>query len=347
MNDQDALNGLSDGTFRAFWLREVLRTAQITESVKILLISMGLEEMDPSGRVSVPRVDLAGRIGRAPARVSERITEAVEMGFLIRLSAGKKRHTAVYAAAVKGSACSDLIEGSPEAGKGPAMRTESEHFGSDLQDAIAEPKGPPSRTETMFGSDLQDALETDEVRTGGPNDKEKGPHKRYAKVVGGVGEEVPPRPDGEDFLKVDEASAEAAPKRKRKAAKPKDPKPAVPKTSLPADFTVTDEMRAWALEEVPFVDIDLETQLFIIHFLDRPEIKRPGWERSWHAWMLRQKGWARDRPSNVRQLRPPGSVTALTRSTTDERVAQAQALKAKFASQQAQHPPTIQGEITR
>lgn len=335
MNDQDTLNSLSDGTFRAHWLREVLRTVQITESVKVLLISMGVEEMDPAGRVSVPRVDLAGRIGRAPARVSERITEAVEMGFLVRLSAGKKSHTAVYAAAVKGSACPDLIQDAPESGKGPAMRTESEHFGSDLQDALAESKGPPSRTETMFGSDLQDALETDEVRTGGPNGQIKGPPNRYAKVVEGVGEEVPSdTEDEEEFFKLGEAAARPTAKGTKK--------PPVPKTSIPADFAVSDDMREWARQNCPLVNIAIETQVFVNYWLERPSKKRPGWVRTWENWMLRQQGWAEERQSNVRQLRP-GSVTASTHSTTDDRVAQAQGLKKHFAQT---IPPTIAGEIS-
>lgn len=302
MNDE-TLNCLSDGTFRARWLREVFRTAQITESVKLLLISMGVGEMDPTGRVSVPRVDLAVRIGRAPARVSERITEAIEKGFLVRLSAGKKSNTAVYAAAIKGSACPDLIWEDSDPGKGPAIRTESEHFGSDLQDALAESKGPATRTETMFGSDLQDALESDTVRTAGPNDQIKGPAKRYAKVVGGLGEEVPHTPEDEDFLKVEEA----APRRKTKA-RPKRASP--PKIPVPPDFAPDEAMRAWAREKCPLVDVDLQTELFIAHFTPEPgeePEKRPGWGRSWKRWMLRQQGWARDRPSNVRQLRPTGT----------------------------------------
>ncbi|MFF0864202.1 hypothetical protein ACFYUV_20755 [Nonomuraea sp. NPDC003560] len=336
MNDE-ILNSLSDGTFRARWLREVLRTVQITESVKVLLISMGVEEMDPAGRVSVPRKDLAVRIGRSPARVTDRITEAIAGGFLVRLSAGKKSNTAVYAAAIKGSACPDLIDDVSEEGKGSAARTQSEHFGSDLQAPLAEEKGPPTRTETMFGSDLQAPLESDEVRLGGPIAPIKGSAKRATKVVGGVGEEVPhTSEDEEDFL-IGEAAARPARKRAKASA--------TPKTSIPADFAVDDDMRAWALENCPLVNIVIETQLFVRYWLERPQKKRPGWVKSWESWMLRQQGWAEERQSNVRQLRPPGTVATLTRSTTDDRVAQAQALKAKFAARQT-HPAVIQGEIS-
>lgn len=307
MNDE-TLNGLTDGTFRARWLREVFRTVQITESVKLMMIALAIEEMDASGRVSVPREDLAVRIGRGKARVSERIQEAVNHGFLVRVSAGKKRSTAVYAAAIKGSVCADP-NGEPEgSGKGPAIRTESEHFGSGLQDAEPESKGPAIRTGTKFGSGLQDAENSDEVRTAGPNDQKKGPPTRAAKVGGVWGEvELPPDSADDDFLKMEDAASRRAspePKRAKRAT--------VPKIPLPEDFAPDDAMRAWARDKCPLVDLDTQTELFIAHFApdpdsDQPPIKRPGWGRSWKSWMLRQQGWAKERPSNVHQLRPTGT----------------------------------------
>lgn len=305
MND-NILNGLSDGTFRARWLREVLRTCQITESVKVLLLSVGVEEMDAAGRFSVPREGMAVRIGRGKARVSERLQDAVEGGFLVRVSAGKKGSTAVYAAAIKGSACADPIPESEDLGKGPAIRTESEHFGSGLQDAEPEAKGPAERTETMFGSGLQDAENSDEVRTGGPNDPKKGPPTRAAKV-GGVRGEVELLPDStnDDFLKTEDAASRPAsqkPKRAKRATPPKIP--------LPVDFAPDDEMRAWARDKCPLVDIDTQTEAFIVHFTPedgQPPEKRPGWSRTWKRWMVRQQGWTKERMSNVRQLRPTGT----------------------------------------
>lgn len=342
MNDE-TLNGLTDGTFRARWLREVFRTVHITESVKVMLFALAIEEMDAAGRVSVPREELAVRIGRGKSRVSERVQEAVNQGFLVRVSAGKKRSTAVYAAAIKGSACADPNPEPEDLGKGPAIRTESEHFGSGLQDAEPEAKGPAERTGTMFGSGLQDAKNSDEVRLAGPNDPKKGPPMRAAKV-GGVRGEVELLPDStnDDFLKTEDAASRPAsqkPKRAKRATPPKIP--------LPVDFAPDDEMRVWARDKCPLVDIDTQTELFIAHFTPEPgepPVKRPGWGRSWKTWMLRQQGWAKDRPSNVRVLRPTGTTsTGITRSTTDERVAQAQALKGHFGPPAR---PTIAGEIT-
>ena len=52
VND-DVIGGLHDGTYRARWLRTVIKTAQITDSIRVLLMTLALH-MDASGRVSVP-----------------------------------------------------------------------------------------------------------------------------------------------------------------------------------------------------------------------------------------------------------------------------------------------------
>jgi len=278
VNDE-ALRALSDGTFRAHWLNEVLRSSELTESVKVLLLSAAIEEMDPAGRFSVPRQDLAARIGRGTTRITERINEAVDRGFVVRLAPGRKGSTAVYAAALKGSACADLI--APE--------------GSGHADLI---KGSPSRTRTIFGSDLQAPMEGDEVRLSGPNDPGKGPHRPATN-----------REEGDHTRDDLYGSAEDGLFQTREGAASRRP-PKASKTPLSPDFVVTPAMRAWAAEKCPLVDIAIQTQLFINHFTDRPEIKRPGWVRSWQSWMLRQQGWSSERTptgGSVRQLRPTGT----------------------------------------
>lgn len=302
----DILKGLSDGTFRARWLREVLRTSQITESVKVLLISLAVEEMDAAGCVSVPREDLAVRIGRGKARVSERMQSAVDAGFLVRLSTGKKGNTAVYAAALKGSACSDPI-------KGPPVRTETS-FGSGLQDALDENTVQLDentvRTAGRFDEQKNVSVRTagrfdaDEVRIGGPNEQKKGPLTRAANVVKEVEVgEVSKDSTDEGLFKVEDAAS-------RRATKKRTKRTTVPKIPLPADFAPDDAMRAWARQKCPLINIDAQTEAFIIHFTPEPGEKpvvRPGWGRSWKAWMARQQGWAVDRQANVHTLRPTGT----------------------------------------
>jgi hypothetical protein len=288
VND-DILDGLTDGTFRARWLREVLRSSQITESIKLLLVAFAIEGMNAAGHVSVPREELAVRIGRGKARVSERLQEAVDQGFLVRLSSGKRGSTAVYAAAISGSACSDPNEGGEESGKGPDSRTSTEggkgpatrtitKFGSDLQDAI-----DPNRTK--FGSDLQDAIDQPndvQVRIPGPNDEKKGPGSRDAKVYKGSGvSEVISDPATGSLLDLEPKA------------------PAKRKTKIPDSFAVTPEMRAWAAAKTPGVNIDFQTEQFIDHWRGKGEL-RLDWVATWRTWMRNQHMWHGDRQSGSR-----------------------------------------------
>ena len=100
MNDEQA-GLLSDGTYRAHWLRAVIRATHIPESVRVLLMTLALH-MDASGRVSVPREVLAALLGRNERKVAERVKGALESGLLVRTVRGQKHRVAVYQAAIGG-----------------------------------------------------------------------------------------------------------------------------------------------------------------------------------------------------------------------------------------------------
>jgi hypothetical protein len=65
---------------------------------------------------------------------------------------------------------------------------------------------------------------------------------------------------------------------------------------LPDDFAVTDEMRAWAAENAPGVDIDKATAKFRNHAQANDRRQRD-WAAAWRNWMLNE------RPSNVVAIR--------------------------------------------
>ena len=69
------------------------------DSVKVLLLRL-LEDMNHKGIVSVPRSRLAAELGTAPARVSERIKLARELGYLDQVRRGRPGVTAVYQALI-------------------------------------------------------------------------------------------------------------------------------------------------------------------------------------------------------------------------------------------------------
>lgn len=100
-------------------------------------------------------------------------------------------------------------------------------------------------------------------------------------------------------------------------------------TRIPEDFEVTREMVAWARANVPHVDGRRETERFIDHWHQasgRTASKRD-WPAAWRNWMRE----ADDRLARNGGRPAPGAVRP---STTDQRVAQGEALKAEFRAAQ-------------
>lgn len=94
---------------------------------------------------------------------------------------------------------------------------------------------------------------------------------------------------------------------------------------LPDDFALTAEMRQWAREHAPHVDPDREFERFCDYWRSKPgrDGRKLDWRLTWNNWMrnAEDRQGPRDRPGPGRQ------------STTDQRVADAQALKAELARQ--------------
>jgi len=97
-------------------------------------------------------------------------------------------------------------------------------------------------------------------------------------------------------------------------------------TRIPDDFAVSAAMVAWARDRVPTVDGRHETEKFINYWQSasgQKAVKRD-WEATWRNWMLTAaERTPTARGTNGHPSRP---------STTDQRVADAQALKARFAT---------------
>jgi hypothetical protein len=81
---------------RPQWRREVLRTARLTHSTKLVLLVLH-EHMRPDGKVSVSRRTVADALGwRHIRRVSEHLTSARDAGFLVTVIEGSYGRTAVW-----------------------------------------------------------------------------------------------------------------------------------------------------------------------------------------------------------------------------------------------------------
>lgn len=69
-------------------------------------------------------------------------------------------------------------------------------------------------------------------------------------------------------------------------------------TRIPEPFIVNRDMRLWAAEEVPGLDVDVSTRMFVDHFRGssgRNATKRD-WEATWRNWLRRDHQQARGRP---------------------------------------------------
>jgi hypothetical protein len=91
-------------------------------------------------------------------------------------------------------------------------------------------------------------------------------------------------------------------------------------TRIPEDFTVTQDMVAWAVQECPGVDGRAETQKFINYWRSKTgkDATKLDWPATWRNWMLN----ARDRYGTGARASPM--------ATSDQRVADALALKDRF-----------------
>jgi hypothetical protein len=103
-----------------------------------------------------------------------------------------------------------------------------------------------------------------------------------------------------------------------------------PLQELPEDFALNDGMRVWAQQAFPRVDVDHETQKFVLHWRGEGA-RRRNWYAAWQKWItganqhLNKHGSS---PSNVIQL-PSGQ----TLSGTDAKVAGWAAVAAQLAEQ--------------
>jgi hypothetical protein len=99
---------------RNVWVAEVRRSTEIGDACRVLLLTMAAEGMTEKGYVSIPRARLAELLNRHPQRITERIAEAVKVGFLVRV--GGKAH--------EGKTASFAANFPPSRGNGRAVTSE-------------------------------------------------------------------------------------------------------------------------------------------------------------------------------------------------------------------------------
>src|SRR5690606_10313593 len=259
---------LSDGTYRAHWLRAVIRATHIPESVRVLLMTLALH-MDASGRVSVPREVLAALLGRNERKVAERVKGALESGLLVRTVRGQKHRVAVYQAAI-GGVIPDPLSVPPGDPVESGVRVPHEGPAEDSQGAGSMHPEPDSQGAGSMHPETQGA--GFRMTPGGPAEDSQGA-PRGAHPSFGVVEVVEKDLSDDTHLFV----VDAASRRTRKARRK-------PESAIAEDFSITPEMRAWAKAKTYTVDLDRETFRFINHAHQNDRRCRD-WVAAWRNWI--------------------------------------------------------------
>lgn len=100
-------------------------------------------------------------------------------------------------------------------------------------------------------------------------------------------------------------------------------------TRIPAPFIVTTPMREWAAREVPNVDVDASTQMFVDHWRGESgaRARKLDWVATWRNW-LRRDAKSGTRPSATKQARADENAAEYYRlyGGTDERAGSVPAL---------------------
>lgn len=106
---------------REQWAQAVAacRLPGMTGEVRALLLYLAYQHADHRGFISVPRATLADVFGVVPARISERIERAKQLGLLDTVRRGRPGVTAVY----QGMLPPTWLGPSPRTMRGPAGRT--------------------------------------------------------------------------------------------------------------------------------------------------------------------------------------------------------------------------------
>lgn len=100
------------------WLTEVLQTDALNNSAKLVLVALS-RQMDDKGRVRYPRESLAADVGlKTVQRVTDRIKEAKDAGFLVADGGGVNGTVAQYFAQLPGTS----LRGTSSAGRGNGPR---------------------------------------------------------------------------------------------------------------------------------------------------------------------------------------------------------------------------------
>lgn len=333
-------------TARDRWIGEVLRTPLLTDAARVALLAVARHEMDDAGIAEFKMEELAEWIGRHHKRAGDRISAAISAGFFERISRGQRNGRGRYRATFPAPASSDH-PGSPKRSDllGPPGESEEESLRTTLQGEETHRLGT---TRGVRRSSFDPSV----FAPPGGSEEPAPPYKDHARAHS----KRPPQPQTPDQTDSDHATGGKVVQlfddknttqknthsaRTRAADTPtEDPAFAAFWAVYPKRVAKGAARKAWAKaikNGADPADIILGARRYATS--PRRTAADPQYTAHPATWLNAERWTDEDDPA---PQRPAGGRP----STTDQRIADAQALKALYADG-PNRPRTIRGEITR
>lgn len=313
---------MGDGTLRGRWIDDVFASVTVSAEVRLFLLYLAHYHMGPTGRVSEPRESLADGLRCHPRKVTAKFQAAIQAGLIEQTVRGQKHRTAEYQALVSG-------------------RSQGARYRHPEESQVAEYRHPEPDSQGAKNRHPENAQGADSRHPEGVSGCQvPAPHIYTHPDGADRGDAVAAPPPDEKNSKASLRSNDRSAPRKRSAEPAEDPAFDRFWQTYPRRIAKPAARKAWAAAMKRGADpeqIILAANLYATN--PRRKESDPKYTAHPATWLNQER--YDDEPDEP--WTPPAPAPA--RSTTDERVAQIQALKAEmFGTPQ---PPLnlIRGEL--
>jgi hypothetical protein len=171
-------------------------------------------------------------------------------------------------------------EGARTSARTLASSRERGRAAREAKKATSEAGHPPEREDVDVRGDVDDRPDVD-VTTGGTWASQRGDAHV---TTGGTPTSAKPSFEPPTNRPMNQRGAEARDNHPPQTPQEQRPDGRISLQSLPDDFALNDGMRVWVQQTYPRVDIDHETQKFVLYFRGE-DVRRRNWYAAWQKWI--------------------------------------------------------------
>ncbi|MGW9637468.1 hypothetical protein [Nocardiopsis alba] len=254
--------------------RHVLNNApaEIDAAARLVLAVIADDANEKTRRSYLGMDLLSHRTGLLPDSASKALRRLAKAGFEIRVPVGTdKNGKPVFA--MKGHRTVYLIPVFPERFMAPK----------------------PGREADLQGEESPDERQAKDGSKAGSSSAKAG---RESAKPGREADPLPQSPQSPHSFGPEDGSLFPVPE-ETNTHKDEMNKPAKKKTTAPEHLDITDQMRAWADQNTPGINLELETLKFLNHHGAKGS-KFIDWVKAWRNWMINARQFAEERQQNRR-----------------------------------------------